>query len=193
MELKREVGDNGDIVTVNVDVDNSKNKLIVLFKVSKYSDNNKWNESQVLTDVEVSRCQISDIYKNADPTGIKLLDYITSNKKNIESIIKNVEQISSKADHIYIGLPTSVTLFDSPRRIRNSFRPLIVEINDEDGSRCFQDFDVFNSRAVNVAYDALINGKNPSSENNIVSFYEVGYLHNRIFSQSFSEEQESEK
>lgn len=193
MELKREVADNGDIVTVNVDVDNSKNKLVVLFKVSKYSDNNKWNESQVLTDVEVSRCQISDIYKNADPTGIKLLDYIASNKENIESIIKNVEQISSKADHIYIGLPTSVTLFDSHRRIRNSFRPLIVEINDEDGSRCFQDFDIFNSKAVNIAYDALINGKNPTSENNIVSFYEVGYLHNKICNTSNPEEQEFEK
>lgn len=193
MELKREVANNGDVVTVNVDIDNSKNKLVVLFRVSKYSDNNKWNESQVLTDIEVSRCQISDIYKNADPTGIKLLDYITSNKENIESIFKNVEQISSKADHVYIGLPTSVTLFDSPRRIRNSFRPLIVEINDEDGSRCFQDFDVFNSRAVNVAYDALINGKNPSSENNLVSFYEVGYLHNKICNTSNPEEQESEK
>ena len=191
MELKKEIANNGDTLCIDLEIDNSKNKIIVIFKTSKYSDNNKWGEKQVLTDVDVSRCQITDIYRNADPTGSKLSNFLINNKSDVDYLINCVTKISDKTDKIYIGLPTNI--LDDTRVVKNSFRPLIVDINSQDASRCFQDFDLFKSKAVNVAYDALILGKNPTSKNDFISFYEVGYLHNQICSPSSTEEQESEK
>ena len=38
----------------------------------------------------------------------------------------------------------------------------MVDVNGEDASRAFQDFDMFGSKAVIIAYDVLINGKKPN-------------------------------
>ena len=193
MELNRDTYDDGDVVTTNIEIKSSKNKLVVYFIKSAYSDRNKWNERQVLTDVEVTRCQISEIYRNSDPTGSKLIDYIKNNNSKDASITRDLVRLSDKTDVIYIGLPTSTTLFGSARKFKDTFRPLIVKINNEDASRCFQDFDLFGSQAVNVAYDALIKGKNPTSTNNFVSFYEIGFLRNQICRPLNANEEELEE
>lgn len=180
MELYKEKFSNGSVITSNVEIKNYKNKLAVYFVKSAYSDKNKWKESQVLTDVEVSIIQLSGIYRNSDTTGSKLLEYIKNNYHSNADLIRNVAKLSEKTDKIYIGLPTSTTLFGDTRAFKDTFRPLIVTFNDEDVSRFFQDFDIFGSRAVNVAYDALINRKIPSSNNDLVSFCEIDLLHNKI-------------
>ena len=192
MELSRETYGNGDVETTKIKIKRSKNKLVVYFIKSAYSDRNKWNESQVLTDVEVTRYQLSTIYRHADPTGSKLIDYIKNNNSKVASITRDLVRLSVKTDVIYIGLPTSTTLLGSARKFKDTFRPLIVKINDEDASRCFQDFDLFGSKAVNVAYEALINGKKPNNSN-FGSFYEIGFLHNKICWSLNSNEEELEK
>ena len=64
-----------------------------------------------------------------------------------------------------------------------------MDINGEDASRVFQDFDVFGSKAVDVAYDALINGKEPETENDFIEFYPIGFLRNKIFDVSSTDEE----
>ena len=132
MELSKENYNDGDLETINLDIKSSKNRLVVYFVKSTYSDRNKWNESQVLTDVEVIRYQLSEIYRHSDPTGNKVMDYVKHNKRKDASLTRDLVRISDKTDVIYIGLPTSTTLFGNARKFKNTFRPLIVKINDEE-------------------------------------------------------------
>lgn len=180
MEIIKKDYCNGNALAINVEIKEYRKQLVILFIKSAYSNRNKWNEKDVLTDVEVKRCQLSKIYINSDPTGKNLLDYIDKCKNNYEKVVKEVEKLSDKTDKIYIGLPTSTTLFGEFRKIKDTFRPLLVILNAEDVSVFFQDFDIFGSKAVQVAYDALINGKNPNINNDLFSIYQIGCLHNKI-------------
>ena len=154
------------------------------FIKSEFSDANKWNEIQVLTDVSIKRCQIAELYKDKNPNRIK--KYISCKFTADLKIMVEIAKMSDKVDEITISLPTSVCphkrgLPTSVRAFKNSFLPLLVDINGEDASRAFQDFDMFGSKAVNVAFDALINGKRPNVKNYLFDFYQIGFLRNKVF------------
>ena len=193
MKLYRETYDDGDTSLLTFDSESNNGNLIVTFVKSEFSDANKWKQKQVLTDIEVIRCQLSKIYCSADPLGGKLNKYIMDNFTKNCKIISDIVKISDRVDKINISLPTSTYSHKrgtptSVRAFKNSFLPLLVDINGEDASRAFQDFDIFGSKAVDVAYDALINGKKPKTENIFVDFYLIGFLRNKIFGQSFVDE-----
>ena len=181
---------------IECDVKLENNKMVVYFIKSQFSDANKWNETQVLTDKFVKRCEISSIYKNNDCDRMK--KFIGCKFTPSLKIIEKIEKMSEKIDEITISLPTScyshkrgVPTF--VRAFKNSFLPLMVDINGEDASRAFQDFDIFDSSAVDVAYDALINGKKPKTENIFVDFYQIGFLRNQVFGVSFVDEEDLTK
>ena len=193
MELYKNIYDSGDRVLFECNVKIENGKVIVYFIKSEFSNRNKWNEDDVLTDVFIKRCELANIYCQADKDGKKTIRYIKDCFKPDLRIVKEIEKISDKVDEITISLPASVCphkkgLPTSVRAFKNSFLPLLVDINGEDASRVFQDFDVFGSKAVNVAYDALINGKEPKIENDFIEFYRIGFLRNKIFGASSTDE-----
>ncbi len=181
---------------IECDVKLENNKMVVYFIKSQFSDANKWNETLVLTDKFVKRCEISSIYKNNNCYRMK--KYIGCKFTPDLKIIEKIEKMSEKVDEITISLPTSCYSHKrgvptSVRAFKNSFLPLIVDINGEDASRAFQDFDIFDSNAVDVAYDTLLNGKKPKTENIFVDFYQIGFLRNQIFGVSFVDEEDLTK
>ncbi len=184
MKLFNYTNELGDTVLFECAARIESNSMVVYFIKSEFSDANKWNEIQVLTDVFIKRCQIADLYKDKNCNRIKR--YISSRFTTDLKIMDKIAQMSEKVDEITISLPASVCphkrgLPTSVRTFKNSFLPLLVDINGEDASRAFQDFDVFGSQAVNVAFDSLINGTRPKVENDLIDFYQIGFLRNKIF------------
>jgi hypothetical protein len=184
MKLFNYTNELGDTILFECEARLENNEMVVYFIKSEFSDANKWNEIQVLTDVYIKRCQISDMYKKKDCKRIK--KYISCRFTTDLKIIDEITKMSAKVDEITISLPTSVyshkrDLPTSVRAFKNSFLPLFVDINGEDASRAFQDFDMFGSKAVNVAFDALINGKRPNVKNDLFDFYQIGFLRNKVF------------
>ena len=181
---------------IECDVKLENNKMVVYFIKSQFSDTNKWNETQVLTDKFVKRCELSSIYKNNDCDRMK--KYIGCKFTPSLKIIEKIEKMSEKVDEMTISLPTSCYSHKrgvptSVRAFKNSFLPLMVDVNGEDASRAFQDFDMFGSKAVIIAYDVLINGKKPNVKNDFIDFYQIGYLRNQIFGVSFVDEEDLTK
>ena len=184
MKLFNYTNEYGDTTVFECQARLEEGKLVVYFIKSDFTDANKWNEVNVLTDVVVKRCQIADLYKDKNPDRIK--KYISFKYTESLKIMDEIEKMSDKVDEITISLPTSVYshkrgLATSVRAFKNSFLPLLVDINGEDASRAFQDFDMFGSKAVNVAFDALINGKRPNVKNDFIDFYQIGFLRNKVF------------
>ena len=184
MKLFSYTNESGDTTVFECQARLEEGKLVVYFIKSDFSDANKWNEIQVLTDVSIKRCQIAELYKDKNPNRIK--KYISCRFTADLKIMDEIAKMSEKVDEITISLPTSVLphkrgLPTSVRVFKNSFLPLLVDINGEDASRAFQDFDMFGSKAVNVAFDALINGKRPNVKNDFVDFYQIGFLRNKVF------------
>ena len=168
---------------IECDVTLENNKLVVYFIKSQFSDANKWNETLVLTDKFVKRCEISSIYKDKNCDRMKR--YIGCKFTPNLKIIEKIEEMSEKIDEVSISLPTSRHAHSrgiqtNDRMFKNTFLPLIVSINGEDVSRDFWDFDTFESNAVNVAYQALIKGEIPTSNNDLVDFYGVQKLHQQL-------------
>jgi len=184
MKLFNYTNEYGDTTVFECQARLEEGKLVVYFIKSDFTDANKWNEVNVLTDVVIKRYQIADLYKDKNPDRIK--KYISCKYTESLKIMGEIEKISDKVDEITISLSTSVYshkrgLATSVRAFKNSFLPLLVDINGEDASRAFQDFDMFGSRAVNVAYNALINGKRPNVKNDFIDFYQIGFLRNKVF------------
>lgn len=191
MHLMRYMNKIGDLHVLDYEIRIENKKPVVYFIKTVFTDNNKWNEQQVLSDVFVKRCVLAEAYINLDNKGIKIAKYINDNLGDLK-IIKRIEKISDTIDEIAISLPTSVcpnkrNMPTTIRAFKNSFLPLLVDINGEDASRFFQDFDMFGSKAVNVAYDALIDGKRPNVENDMFDFYQIGFLRNKIFGSNITD------
>ena len=166
-------------------------KLVVYFIKSDFTDANKWNEVQVLTDVVVKRCQISELYKGKNPDRIK--KYIACKYTESLKIMDEIEKMSDKVDEISISMPTSVHshrrgISTSLRGFKNTFLPLLVDINGEDVSRVFQDFDMFGSKAVSVAFDTLINGKSIQDKCGWIDVNQIKMLRKEIVCSDSTEE-----
>ena len=169
--------ENGMTTKIEFDVVKSKDGTYVDFVRSEYSNNNKWKNPNCLTDKFIQRCHIHDAYGMYDESDEITRNFILKHFQKDAKVIKEVEGMSKHIDRIEISLPTSVKMpFDS-KCYKNTFLPLIVKINGEDVSIQFMDFEVFAHRAVNVAYEALINGKIPTSDKEFVDFEGVADLH----------------
>ena len=185
IELLNKKHENEDITTIKFDVNTNGKDVIVTFVQAEYSNQNKWRKSQVLTDIFVTRCNLLNAYCQLDPTGEKTIKYITENFLK-ENVIEEIKQLSKHCNNISISLPTSMHAHNrgiptSTRMLKNTFLPLIVTINNKDESRVFWDFDMFESDAVEVAYNALVKGIIPQSNNDFVDFSNIIELHQELF------------
>ena len=189
IELLRRKYQNGDTLTIKVKVDASKNGLIVSFIQSNYSDNNKWNKNQVLTDMFITRCKLANAYCKLDQTGEQTKRYIIENFSDDLSVIDEIKGLSKKCAKVFISLPTATYSHRKGvptdfRRYKDTFLPLRVRIGDWDISRAFMDFDVFGSEAVYTAYQVLVNGKTIRSNNDLVNLHDAQLLHKKYFGES---------
>ncbi|MBE7074165.1 MAG: hypothetical protein E7379_03650 [Clostridiales bacterium] len=176
---------NGDIENLLVSVETIKKDLVLTFVQEVFSDNNKWGEKKVLTDVRLTRFKLFEAYSALDPTGEKTIEYLTKQATGENDIVQEMKKLSKETEEIIISLPTSRHSHSrgiptNDRMFKNTFLPLIVNINGKDVSRDFWNFDIFESNAVNVAYQALIKGEIPTSNNDLVDFYGVQKLHQQF-------------
>lgn len=159
--------------------------LIITFTETYYTDKNKWNEKNVLTDVFVNKFTLCDVYTNADPNGEHLEEYILKNKDNFEQMINEVNKLSEDRTKIQISLPTNsyphrrgaITYL---RTVKNVFSPLIVKVNDKDVSNDFRFFYQYGSKAVNMAYNALIKGEKLDIKDDLADTTPIEQLHESI-------------
>lgn len=185
IELLNKKHENGDTTQIRFDVKVNGQDVIVTFVQAEFSDVNKWKKEQVLTDMFISRCKLLNAYCQLDPTGEKTIRYVRDTFSEDLSVIEEIHKLSKESNEIVISLPTSRHAHSrgiptNNRMFKNTFLPLIVSINGEDVSRDFWDFDTFESNAVNVAYQALIKGEIPTSNNDLVDFYGVQKLHQQL-------------
>ena len=185
IELLNKKHENGDTTQIKFDVKVNGQDVIVTFVQAEFSDVNKWKKEQVLTDMFISRCKLLNAYCQLDPTGEKTVRYVKDTFSEDLSVIEEIHKLSKESNEIVISLPTSRHAHSrgiptNDRMFKNTFLPLIVSINGEDVSRDFWDFDTFESNAVNVAYQALIKGEIPTSNNDLVDFYGVQKLHQQL-------------
>jgi len=185
IELLNKKHENGDTTQIKFDVKANGKDVVVTFVVAEFSDGNKWRKEQVLTDVFITRCKLLNAYCELDPTGKKTIRYISNRFTEELVVAEEIQKLSKQVDNISISLPTSRHSHShgiptNDRMFKNTFLPLIVIINGKDVSRDFWDFDTFESNAVNVAYQALINGEIPTSNNDLVDFSGVQQLHQQL-------------
>ena len=186
IELLSKKHANGDTTQIRFDVNANGQDIIVTFVVAEFSDGNKWRKEQVLTDVFITRCKLLNAYCQLDPTGEKTIRYISEQFTEDLSIAEEIQKLSKQVDNISISLPTSRHAHSrgiptNDRMFKNTYLPLKVSVNGENVSRVFWDFDIFESDVVNVAYQALIKGEIPSSNNDLVDFDGVQQLHQKLF------------
>lgn len=180
--------ENGLTSIIEFDVVKTNEGTYVDFLRSEYSDHNKWKSPKVLTDKFLERCFLQKPYVYADPTGEITKKYIKENFSKEAKVIKEIEQLSSHIDYVEISLPTSVYahsprgLVTSPRQYKDTFLPLIVRLNGNDVSIQFMDYDTFGQKAVDMAYDSIVNGNIPVSNKELVDFSGVRDLHESFIS-----------
>ena len=169
--------ENGMTTKIEFDVVKNNNGIYVDFVRSEYSDYNKWKNPNVLTDKFLERCYLDSTYLTVDPTGEVTKKYIREKFSKEAKVIKEIEQLSSHIDYVEISLPTSVLAHNSVRGFKDTFLPLIVRLNNEDVSIQFMDYDTFGPKAVEVAFDSVVNGNIPKSDKELVDFEGVRDLH----------------
>lgn len=161
---------------------------IVEFTEFIKSDVNKWNKKDVLTDVKVTLFYLPEIFKSIS-SRMALETYIRENWNKNPRILNQIEELSKSKCDINISFPTSYQTNQrgvptSLRPVKDSFLPLIVDINGKDVSRAFVDFSDFGDDAVRVAYQALVLGQDIKSEKDIFSIDEVVALHESLLEES---------
>lgn len=159
--------------------------LIITFTETYYTDKNKWNEKNVLTDVFVNKFTLCDIYTNADPNGELLTKYILKNKDKFKQIMNEINKLSEDRTKIQISLTTSTYPHTRgiprlSRRVKNTFLPLIITVNDKDVSNDFCFFYQYGSKAVNMAYNALIKGEKLDIKDDLADTTPIEQLHESI-------------
>ena len=161
---------NGESKQLDFDVTVVDGKLIVEFLQQNYTDNNKWRKNNVLSDVILNRYELEQICSILDPTGEQIKQFIIETFPEGNYGIDQVQKMAKKSEEVAIMLPTSYNL--GLRKCKNTFLPLLVFIDGKNVSRVFQDFYIFGDNAVQVAYDALVNGKMPEQKHEFDDFHQ---------------------
>ena len=159
--------------------------LTITFVETYYTSQNKWNEKDVLTDVFINKFTLCDAYTNADPNGELLEKYIIKNKDKFKQIMNEINKLSEDRTKIQISLPTSTyphtrNIPSLSRRVKNTFLPLIVTVNDKDVSNDFWFFYQYGSKAVNMAYNALIKGEKLDIKDDLADTTPIELLHEKL-------------
>lgn len=174
------------------EIESSNKKLVVLFLEATYRNDLRWTDNEVLTNLKVSRCQMSEIYRLADPSGENLMAFIIDgNHLTGRERLEEIKKAATKEDVITFDLAMQNFSKDNTEKLNNVKSPVIVKINGQSATRCFKDYGCFGPNVINKAYESLIKGKNPSEGK--FSNYEVGYLHSQIVGFSPSDVFESDK
>ena len=126
--------------------------------VKVYTDNNKWNKKDVLCDVQIIRCSLFSLLKKVYCAQETLEEIIQGNFENFVNLKDVIKELPEYED-IQISLPYRVRLMDRGcpdgfRSYKSSFYPVTVTIAPHeysDFSRLFQDFDVYQEKAIDEA------------------------------------------
>ena len=169
---------NGESKQLDFDVIVHEGKIIVEFLQQNHTDNNKWRKNNVLSDVILNRYELDQICSVLDPTGEQIKQFIIDTFPEGQYGIEQIQKMAKRAEEVAIMLPTSYSV--GSRKCKNTFLPLFVFIDGKDVSRTFQDFYVFDSDVVQVAFDALVNGNIPDLKQELVDFSGLDELHNGL-------------
>ena len=168
--------DNTTDTRIMCDIYEKDNNIIIDFVQFERSDFNKWGKQKVLTDIIVNRFYLPEIYSYISFKS-KIASYIKENFDEDFSVIQKIEEMSKSKRRLAISLPISMKphkrgIPTNGRGVKDTYLPLIVSIDGIDVSKNFIDFGDFEHRAVDIAYQALMQGNMPKSKNDI--FYGEG-------------------
>lgn len=153
------------------DVYKKGNEVVVEFTQFERSDLNKWGKPKVLTDVYVTLFYMPEVF-NQTCSLLKLGNYIKDNYDGTYNIVDEISKFAKVKNNIIISMPTSTYLNErglpvSPRAIKDTYLPLIVNVNGKDVSEAFMDFGDYQDEAASKAYSALVQGVMPKNKNHI--------------------------
>ena len=137
-------------------------KSIFEFIQKIYSDNTKWKKPGVLVDALVYRCPLESVLEKFK-CGRPALEWVLSHDfDDCELIISSLDEIVG-ARRIGVGMPEEPEVenndsFNLFKRKKEEL-PLWAFVDNENYSDCFEDFDIFNEKAVEKAFDVLCTGK----------------------------------
>ena len=93
---------------------------------------------------------------------------------------KSIEEMAKQTTRIVFALPTSFWVNNNARKIKDTYFPLIVFINDRNVSGAFMDFSDYGHDIIEVASKALLQGQMPEFKNDIFYLDEVEKLHKEL-------------
>ena len=166
------------------DIYKKNNQFVVKFVQFERSDFNKWGKPKVLTDAIITLFYLPEVFIHIS-TRSKLEGYIKEKFTEDFAMMDKIEEISILKQKIVISLPTSIYpcrkgIPTSNRMVKDTHWPLIVRINERDVSSAFMDFDQYEDKAVETAYQALVNGNMPQSKSDIFYIDGVKSLHDEL-------------
>lgn len=179
-ELLKTQNANGTRTKICFKVYNKNDNIVVELLKFDYSDNNKWKKPNVLTDLLVIKHILPSGYIQIDPNGEKIKDFITKNYKKNVNVFEQIEEMAKQTTRIVFALPTSFWVLNNPRKIKDTYFPLIVFINDRNVSGAFMDFGDYGHDIIEVASKALLQGQMPEFKNDIFYLDEVEKLHKEL-------------
>jgi len=150
-------------------------------------DYNKWHNPKVTTDIFYDSFFLKLEDEGAKEYVSTLLDgYITQYyEKQGEFPTSYISNMSEARKTIEISLPTSTyaqcTFRDDDKIVNEDIFPLRVSVDWEDKSSEFFDFDYFGDKAVEVAYEMVVNGVIPNINSARVDLCGVQRLRDEIF------------
>lgn len=140
-----------------------------------YTDNNKWNKKNILSDICITKCYLCSLLQHL-MCGRQTLEEAIENDCETLQILENVLDGFNTVEKTIISLPyrTKMNNRGVPEGFRwgkDTFYPLSVKVNNFDVSLAFQDFDVYEDRAVDEAvklFDDLFIPANKNDRNAVM-------------------------
>lgn len=153
--------------TISYEIVRGENGINVNVLEQVKGDDNKWHNPKVTTDILYRSYLLYDDYAERAPYMRDLDAFIAECCEEDEWFpIDDFERMAKSQTKIEISLPTSsyaIEFFDDFECVANGDAfPLRVKIDWRDKSTEFFDFDYFGDKAVDVAYEILVNGKVPN-------------------------------
>ena len=140
-----------------VNVDARKDGALLEFRTIATSDNNKWNQPGLITDLIIERCALTNqqlrrlgINKNRAEKDIEMLFEKTGDFDFIHDFLRG----SSFYTQTTIKLPFRYKGREA-RAIKDTIYPVKVYVDGQDYSRAFEAFDMFGSDIVSTVDEAL--------------------------------------
>lgn len=166
--FRKSYGDN--VFVFGYKITETENGEVIDFINNTFSNVNKWNKENLLTGSVVYRRRLSDILEYL---GFDREDFERNIKTSYEEGLTIEDSIDNTEGNLFqILMPTRYTSKNGKSEkvsgwYDDSKNEVNVFVDRDDYSFLFEDFDVFEEKAVNKAYELLVSGDFIKVDNNL--------------------------